>query len=75
MAKLQFPFVRKEGKYFSPIVSTEPKYVVQNGSVVEDGEKIIGGIKGVYAKVRLSVDTPNQSELFAINTEFFPSSQ
>ena len=74
MAKLQFPFVQKEGKYFAPIVQTVPKYEVQNGAVVENGTTIRGGVKGVYAKVRLSITTGDEAELFAINTEMFQSS-
>ncbi len=75
--RLNFPFVEKEGKFFAPIVSSETKYKVENGEVVEDGSRIVGGIKGVYAQVRLSlpVETSNnKAELFAVNSEAVNSS-
>lgn len=75
--KLNFPFVEKEGKFFAPIARREPNYVVQNGMVVESGNKIVSGVKGVYAQVRIQLPTTtagNKSELFALNTEFFQSS-
>ena len=72
--KLEFPFVKKEGKYFAPIVQTVPNYIVENGSVVESGSKIRGGVKGAYARVRMSLNSTDKAELFALNTEFFPSS-
>ena len=77
MPKLQFPFEEKEGKFFAPIVHTEPNYVVRDGAVVQDGNKIVGGIKGVYATVRIELPASvagNDAELFALNTEFFQSS-
>ena len=75
--KLNFPFVEKEGKFFAPVVSTEPKYKVENGAVVTDGVKIVSGIKGVYAQVRISLpieNAANKSELFAISSEAVNSS-
>ena len=75
--KLTIPFVEKEGKFFAPIISTEPKYIVQNGAVVQQGQKVVGGIKGVYAQVRIELPASaagSKSELFALNTEFFQSS-
>lgn len=77
MAKLNFPFVEKEGKFFAPIANTEPKYAVVNGAVAEVGTKIVSGIKGVYAQVRISLPVENaatKSELFALNTEAVYSS-
>lgn len=77
MAKVQFPFVEKEGKFFAPIVSTVPNYIVSNGAIVQSGDKIVGGVKGVFAKVRLELPASaagSRSELFAINTEMFRSS-
>lgn len=77
MPKLTIPFVRKEGKFFAPIASTEPNYVVQNGAVVQSGNKVVAGIKGVYATVRMTLPTASantKSELFAVNTEMFNSS-
>lgn len=72
-----FRFIEKEGKWFSPVTSTKPKYRVQGGAVVEDGTSIVSGIKGVYGKVRISLDEGfrgQESELFAINTEAVHSS-
>ena len=74
MNKLQFQFKEKEGKYFAPIVQTVPNYQVVDGSVTEVGKKIRGGVKGVYAKVRLTIDSPDKAQLFAINTDMVPSS-
>lgn len=77
MPRVNFPFDQKEGKFFAPIVSTEPNYVVQNGAVVQSGEKIVGGVKGVFAKVRIELPVAqagSPSELFAVNTEMFRSS-
>ena len=74
--KLEFPFVKKEGKYFAPIVQTVPVYTIediQNNSE-PSGSKIRGGVKGAYARVRMSLDSTDKAELFALNTEFFPSS-
>jgi len=70
-----FNFKKKEGKYFAPIVNRVPKYVVNDlGQVVTDGNKIVAGGKGVYAKVRLQSNATGKAELFAVNTEWFPSS-
>ena len=77
MAKLNIPFVRKEGKYFAPIIHTVPNYVVQNGAVVESGNRVVAGVKGVYATVRIELPASaagSDAELFALNTEFFQSS-
>ena len=74
MNKLNFQFKNKEGKYFAPIVQTVPNYQVRDGAVTEVGKKIRGGVKGVYAKVKFTITSDNKAELFAINTEFFPSS-
>ena len=78
MAKLQIPFVEKEGKFFAPIISTEPRYGIVEGAVAVTGEKVIGGVKGVRARVRMSLPPNMQTEsteLFVLNTEFFQSSQ
>lgn len=72
--KLTFPFVEKEGKHFAPIVQSVPKYIIRDGAIREDGIKIIGGTKGVFAKVRLQINTTQKAELFAVNTEFYQSS-
>ncbi len=72
-----FPFEKKEGKYFSPIVSEQIKYKVENGAVVEDGKELISGIKGAFAIAKIILPVVNASvkkELFAINTEAVNSS-
>ena len=74
MPKINFPFVEKEGKFFAPIVQEVQNYKVEAGEVVEDGMRIEGGIKGVYARVRLSTTSPEQRELFALNSEAVNSS-
>ena len=74
--KLDFPFVKKEGKYFSSILSTEDSYSVQNGEVVTvPNGKVVSGVKGAFMKVRLSVNTTEEAELFSVNSEMFPSSR
>jgi len=72
-----FPFEKKEGKYFSPIVSEQIKYKVENGAVVEDGKELISGIKGAFAIAKIILPVVNASvkkELFAVNTEAVNSS-
>lgn len=72
-----FNFVTKEGKHFAPIANTITKYIVQDGAVIEDGTKIVSGVKGVYAKVRIELGSSSRAikaELFAVNTEMFQSS-
>ena len=80
-----WPFIPKEGKYFSPIVSTENVYGFEDagmGSVTADdgqtvyitGTKDKSGIKGFYNVITLTNDSTDKAELFAINTENFISS-
>lgn len=73
-----FNFVEKEGKYFTPIANTAPAYEIVNGTVVRStNDKIVSGIKGVYAQVRITLPAANagsKSELFALNTEMMISS-
>ena len=71
-----FPFVEKEGKFFAPIVYSAPRFIVQNGTIVEDATnpKIEAGTKGVFAKVRMVTTERGEAELFAVNTEWFASS-
>ena len=38
-----FPFQNKEGKYFAPISCSEPDYIVVNGTIQANGEKITSG--------------------------------
>ena len=74
--KLNIPFVEREGKFFSSIVSTEDDYVVQGTEVVTiPNGKVVSGVKGVFMKVRLSVNTAEEASLFSINTEAFNSSR
>ena len=72
-----FNFREKEGKWFTPVTSTKNRYIVQGGVVVQSGTTIVSGIKGVYGKVRLTLDEDfrgTKSELFAVNTEAVHSS-
>ena len=69
-----FPFVEKEGKFFAPIVTTVPNVVFTNGEVSIMGDKIQAGTKGVFAKVRMVTNERGGAELFAVNTEWFASS-
>ena len=66
-----FPFQDKEGKYFAPISCSEPDYIVVNGTIQANGDKITSGLKGAYATVKLTLPIANAStkkELFALNT-------
>ena len=84
-----FNFVEKEGKHFAPIVTEEPaSYVLDTGQdptlprfLGDDGRTYVGigtteksGVKGVFAKIRFVSDSFSKSELFAVNTEAFNSS-
>ena len=70
-----FPFVAKENKFFKPIVTMEPIYEFQNGVIVDSGNtREKSGMKGFFNNVRLSNNQPTKQELFAINTEFYISS-
>ena len=70
-----FGFITKEGKHFAPIANRVSNYAVVNGVIVEQGTKIVSGTKGTFAKVRLENTSTDKAELFASNTEFYPSSQ
>ncbi len=72
-----FPFQEKEGKYFAPISSSEPNYIVVNGTLTQTDNKIISGIKGAFASIKLTLPIANAStekELFALNAEAVNSS-
>ena len=74
---VDFPFQKKEGKFFAPIASEEPDYIVVNGAIQANGNKIVSGIKGAFAKIKLTLPTANAStkkELFAMNAEAVNSS-
>ena len=79
-----WPFVKKENKYFAPIVSREAYYggtdqglgsaTADDGSTVyKQGERDKSGIKGFYNRVRFENDATTKAELFSINTENFIS--
>ena len=79
-----WPFVKKEDKYFAPIVSQENYYgstdqslgsaTADDGSTVYvQGTRDKSGIKGFYNKVRLENNSTSKAELFAVNTESFIS--
>jgi hypothetical protein len=72
-----FPFIKKEGKYFAPISSSEPNYIVVNGTLTQTDNKIVSGIKGAFALIKLTLPIANAStekELFALNAEAVNSS-
>ena len=72
-----FPFQEKEGKYFAPISSSEPNYIVVNGVLTATDNKIISGIKGAFALIKLTLPVANagiKKELFALNAEAVNSS-
>ena len=74
---ITFPFQKKEGKYFTQIVSQQTTYKVTGGAVVADADKLVSGVKGVFMKVRLKLTGTNaqtKKELFAINSEAVNSS-
>ena len=56
-----FPFQEKEGKYFAPISSSEPNYIVVNGTLTQTDNKIISGIKGAFASIKLTLPIANAS--------------
>jgi hypothetical protein len=75
-----WPFVKKEDKYFAPIVGQIPTYGLTDASLgsvtADDGSTIFitgsqdkSGIKGFYNKVRLQCALGTKAELFAINSE------
>jgi hypothetical protein len=75
---IKFPFQKKEGKYFAPIVSEHTTYKVDAGAVVADSTKIVNGLKGAYANIKLTLPVANASikkELYALNAETIFSSQ
>ncbi|MAR64800.1 MAG: hypothetical protein CMB83_02565 [Flammeovirgaceae bacterium] len=74
---ITFPFQKKEGKYFTPIVSQQTTYTANAGAISANATKLISGVKGVFMKVRLKVTGVNaqtQKELYAINSESVYSS-
>jgi hypothetical protein len=76
-AIVTFPFQEKEGKYFAPISSSEPNYIVVSGSLTQTDNKIVSGIKGAFASIKLTLPIANAStkkELFALNAEAVNSS-
>ena len=80
-------FIPKEDKYFAPILQTELVYQPTDDEVIfdafaDDGvTRVIGtdarskgGMKGFFAKVILENDSTEMAELFAVNTEYYQSS-
>tara|TARA_B110000285_G_C14806859_1_gene460103 strand:+ start:57 stop:296 length:240 start_codon:yes stop_codon:yes gene_type:complete len=75
---VNFPFQEKEGKYFAPISSSEPNYIVVNGVLTATENRIVSGIKGAFAGIKISLPIAQASakkELFAVNSEAVYSSQ
>ena len=81
-----WPFVTKEGKHFTPIVSTENIYGFEDQNLGEatsdDGQTVYiqgtqdkSGIKGFYNVTRLRSESTAKSELFSVATENFTSSR
>ncbi len=74
---ITFPFKKKEGKYFAPIVSQQTTYKVNAGAVAANTTKLVSGVKGAFMKVRLKLTGTNaqtKKELYAINSEAVNSS-
>ena len=80
-----WPFVSKENKFFTPIVSTENIYgftdIGMGSAMADDGTTVYiqgtkdkSGIKGFYNNVRLRNEQTTKQELFSIGTENFISS-
>ena len=69
-----FNFVEKEGKFFTPIVYNQDNIAVVNGVLQNMGPVQAAGVKGVFAKVRMVSTDRTEAELFAVNTEFYNSS-
>ena len=73
-----FPFQNKEGKYFAPISSFEPNYIVVNSVLTPTDNKIVSGIKGAYANIKLTLPVANagvKKELYALNAGTVYSSE
>ena len=73
-----FPFQEKEGKYFAPISSSEPNYIVVGGVLTPTDNKIVSGIKGAFAEIKLTLpiaNASNKKELFSFNSQAVYSSE
>lgn len=73
-----FPFQEKEGKYFAPISSSEPNYIVVNSVLTPTDNKIVSGIKGAFAVIKLTLPiekASNKKELFSFNSQAVYSSE
>ena len=62
-----FPFQEKEGKYFAPISSSELNYIVVGGVLTPTDNKIISGIKGAFANIKLNLPIANALSLIHIS--------
>ena len=77
MSIIKFPFQKKEGKFFAPIVSQETTYKVSGGAVVADATQLVAGIKGTFAAFKLTLPAATagtKTKLFSINSEAVNSS-
>ena len=77
MSIIKFPFQKKEGKFFAPIVSQETTYKVSNGAVVTDATQLVAGVKGTFAEFKLTLPAATagtKTKLFSINSEAVNSS-
>ena len=63
-AIVTFPFQEKEGKYFAPISSSELNYIVVGGVLTPTDNKIISGIKGAFANIKLNLPIANACLLY-----------
>lgn len=77
-----YDFVTKEGKQFAAIVNEVPKMVISgtlgNYTLTQDGNKMVSGVKGTYAKVKMTLPAAmadTKRELFAVGTQAFKSSE
>ena len=53
---IDFPFQRKEGKYFTPIVSEETTYKLENGVIVVDSTQLVSGKRCIYdCKINITI--------------------
>lgn len=81
-----WPFVRKENKFFTPIVSRVNIYGFSDkgmGSTLSDDGQVVylqemrdhSGIKGFYNNIRIENAQGSKAELFSVGCENFISSQ
>tara|TARA_R110000744_G_scaffold28982_2_gene69532 strand:- start:1170 stop:2774 length:1605 start_codon:yes stop_codon:yes gene_type:complete len=66
---LQNTFKKKENKYFANIINTTSSL---QGEVIWGGS--MTGVKGFFAKVKMSTDNSDKRELYAVSTNYVESS-